>query len=88
MNNIQLPVHQVIKLVKHFKKKMTTFTTEDVNALLTDWFPVEVDPVHEGEYDVMSTKWPWPHRAEWSRKNGWGSAIHVEQWRGLNEKPV
>jgi len=65
---------------------MTTFTTDDIESLKTNWFPAEIVPVNEGEYEVMSTKWPWPHRAEWSKKLGWGSAVHVEQWRGLKEQ--
>jgi len=64
---------------------MTTFTSEDVQDLLTAWFPAEIVPVNEGEYEVMSTKWPWPHRAEWSKKSGWGN-IQIDQWRGLKEK--
>ena len=64
---------------------MTTFTTEDIEALKTDWFPFDMDPVYEGEYEVMSTKWPWPHRAAWTAENGWGS-IQIDQWRGLKEK--
>ena len=64
---------------------MTTFTSEDVSALLTDWFPVGIDPVNEGEYDVITTSWPWPHRAEWTKKNGWGT-VQVDQWRGLKIK--
>ena len=65
---------------------MTTFTSDDIDSLKTDWFTVDLDPVHEGEYEVISSKWPWPHRAEWTEKNGWGSAVHVEKWRGLKEK--
>ena len=64
---------------------MTTLTTEDLESLKTEWFPSEINPVHEGEYEVMSTSWPWPHRAEWSKKHGWG-AVKINQWRGLKEK--
>jgi hypothetical protein len=54
--------------------------------LLTAWFPATIEPVHEGEYEVMSKSWPWPHRADWSKEYGWGKALHVEQWRGLKEE--
>jgi hypothetical protein len=65
---------------------LTTFTTEDLESLLTAWFPATIEPVHEGEYEVMSKSWPWPHRADWSKEYGWGKAVHVEQWRGLKEE--
>lgn len=64
---------------------MTTFTSDDIEALKTEWFPFDLVPVYEGEYEVMSTSWPWPHRAEWSEKYGWGS-VKIDQWRGLKEK--
>jgi hypothetical protein len=63
---------------------MTTFTTEDIEALKTEWFPADVEPVNEGEYEVLSGHWPWPHRALWTKKQGWG--ITIEQWRGLKDK--
>ena len=63
---------------------MTTFTSEDVKDLLTDWFPIDIDPVNEGEYEVTSSKWPWPHRVEWTKKKGWGDIkVDLIQWRGL-----
>jgi hypothetical protein len=61
---------------------MTTFTTDDIESLKTEWFPYDLAPVHEGEYEVMTTKWPWPHRAEWTKEYGWGM-LDVDQWRGL-----
>jgi hypothetical protein len=61
---------------------MTTYTTEDIESLKTEWFPFDLDPVNEGEYEVMSTAWPWPHRADWAKKNGWGD-LQIDQWRGL-----
>lgn len=65
---------------------MTTFITEDIESLKTDWFTADINPVHEGEYEVISSKWPWPHRAEWTEKSGWRSAVCIEKWRGLKEK--
>jgi hypothetical protein len=61
---------------------MTTFTTEDIESLKTEWFPFDLDPVNEGEYEVMSTGWPWPHRAVWTAATGWGE-LKIDQWRGL-----
>jgi hypothetical protein len=61
---------------------MTTFTTEDIENLKTEWFPFDLEPVYEGEYEVMTRSWPWPHRSEWTKKKGWGS-VEVDQWRGL-----
>ena len=61
---------------------MTTYTTEDIESLKTEWFPFDLDPVNEGEYEVMSTAWPWTHRAAWAKKNGWGD-LQIDQWRGL-----
>lgn len=63
---------------------MTTFTSDDVKALLTDWFSGDVEPVNEGEYDVITDHWPWPHRIMWTKKKGWDSTEPVQQWRGLN----
>lgn len=65
---------------------MTTFTTEDLESLLTDWFPADVEPTYDGEYEVMSSAWPWPHRETWSKKKGWETVINIEKWRGLKEK--
>jgi hypothetical protein len=61
---------------------MTTFTTDDIEALKTEWFPFDLDPVHEGEYEVMSSTWPWPHRVIWLANTGWGE-MKIDQWRGL-----
>lgn len=61
---------------------MTTFTTEDMESLKTEWFPFDLDPVNEGEYEVMSSSWPWVTRAVWSRRTGWGK-MQIDQWRGL-----
>jgi hypothetical protein len=61
---------------------MTTYTTEDIESLKTEWFPFDWEPVHEGEYEVMSTAWPWIHRAAWTKANSWGT-VQINQWRGL-----
>ena len=65
---------------------MTTFTTEDLESLLTDWFPAEIDPTYEGEYEVKTASWPWPHRLLWKQETGWDiSGGPVLEWRGLKE---
>ena len=61
---------------------MTTFTTDDIENLKTEWFPFDLGPVNEGEYEVISSAWPWPYRADWTKKNGWGE-LQIDQWRGL-----
>jgi hypothetical protein len=66
---------------------MTTFTTEDIESLLTDWFPGEVDPVNPGCYEVKTASWPWPHRLTWDQDKGWDiSGSPVLEWRGLKEQ--
>lgn len=51
---------------------------------LTDWFPVTVDPVHIGSYQVLtteSTNWPFPQYVEWN--GNWNTTEAVTEWRGL-----
>jgi hypothetical protein len=55
---------------------------------LTNWFPSDVNPVHEGRYQVNDSKnpgWPFPTYAEWDGKK-W-SEDSIAQWRGLAEDP-
>jgi len=63
---------------------------------ITDWYPVDVNPVRKGEYDVDLGKlvaWPFERivRAEWSGrkwKDSEGKTIKsIEAWRGLAEDP-
>jgi hypothetical protein len=63
---------------------------------ITDWYPIDVKPVHKGEYDVDLGKgiaWPFARivRAEWtgrSWKDSEGKAVKgIEAWRGLAEDP-
>jgi hypothetical protein len=63
---------------------------------VTDWYPVDVKPVHKGEYDVDLGKdiaWPFARivRAEWTGrtwKDSDGKTIKgIEAWRGLAEDP-
>jgi len=63
---------------------------------VTDWYPVDVKPVHKGEYEVDLGKeiaWPFSRivRAEWSGrawKDKEGKTIKgIMCWRGLAEDP-
>jgi hypothetical protein len=67
---------------------VTTFTTEDINSLKTDWFPADINPVYDGNYEVELDSWPWPTMIEWSNKRGWevGDSSLIKRWRGLKEK--
>lgn len=67
---------------------MTTFTTEDIESLKTPWFPGDISPVHEGNYEVELESWPWPTTVEWTEKRGWdlGDGSLVKRWRGLREE--
>jgi len=63
---------------------------EDESPALTDWFPVSVNPVRKGFYEVLtkeSINWPFPNKAEWTGKK-WVFLDHtVEKWRGLANNP-
>jgi hypothetical protein len=64
---------------------------------VTDWYPVEVKPVHKGEYEVdLGSLVAWPFmrivRAEWTGrkwKDSEGESIKgIVAWRGLAEDPI
>lgn len=67
---------------------MTTFTTEDIESLKTEWFPATINPVHEGLYEINMETWPWPAMVEWSNEHGWfvDKGVVVTTWRGLKVK--
>ena len=55
---------------------------------VTDWFPITVDPVHVGSYQITGNKypnWPFPQHATWDGKS-W-SELDIVTWRGLANKP-
>jgi hypothetical protein len=55
---------------------------------VTDWFPITVDPVHVGSYQITGNKypnWPFPQHATWDGKS-W-SNLDIVSWRGLANKP-
>ena len=56
---------------------------------LTNWFPLDVNPVREGRYqinDSKNTQWPFPVYADWDGQK-W-SDDNITQWRGLAENPT
>lgn len=55
---------------------------------MTDWFPVSINPVRSGTYQITSTEypnWPFPSYAHWNG-NHWDNG-HVATWRGFAEDP-
>jgi hypothetical protein len=59
----------------------------EVETEITDWYPVEIDPVHDGQYQVITTdlRWPLPMYALWA--SGEWNIDTVTQWRGLTAIP-
>lgn len=64
---------------------------EEEKSLLTEWYPVNINPVREGTYQVMheelETKWPFGSNvtsAVWNGKK-WDDK-KVVKWRGLTEE--
>jgi len=64
-------------------------------AMMTEWYPVDVKPVRKGTYEceLLVATWPWPavNRYEWtgrSWKDSEGNKVKgIKQWRGLNVDP-
>lgn len=61
--------------------------------LLTEWFPRDINPVYNGEYECefLLITWPWPcyRRCEWTGKTWKENGKKVKddfKWRGLKEK--
>ena len=63
---------------------------EEESPELTDWFPVSINPVRKGIYEILtveSINWPFPNKGEWTGKK-WKFLDHtVTQWRGLAKDP-
>jgi hypothetical protein len=57
---------------------------------LTDWFPVSINPVRVGVYEILtqeSINWPFPNKGLWDGKK-WNFLDHtVTDWRGLAKDP-
>jgi hypothetical protein len=54
---------------------------------LTPWWPASLDPVREGEYEVIIGTWPFPQRCHWDGVL-WKQSdqpVIVNQWRGLSQ---
>jgi hypothetical protein len=53
----------------------------------TDWFSFITKPVHKGIYEVKTTSWPFPQKAEWTGKK-WKMEGNNEitEWRGITEE--
>lgn len=64
----------------------------EYEATVTEWYPVEVNPVRVGEYEVTeagSPNWPFYKKVLWDGKK-WtlnGKKYKVGTWRGLREDP-
>jgi hypothetical protein len=58
---------------------------------LTDWFPVEINPVRKGAYEILtleSINFPYPNKAKWDGKKWHFLANHtITDWRGLAADP-
>jgi hypothetical protein len=63
---------------------------EDQVLEVTDWFPVKINPVRKGVYEILtqeSINWPYPNKGEWTGKK-WVFLDHtVTHWRGLAKDP-
>jgi hypothetical protein len=63
-------------------------SVEEEEDTVTDWYPVSINPVREGSYEIMSSTasnaWPFPTMATWDGKK-WSA--EVAQWRGLANDP-
>jgi hypothetical protein len=57
---------------------------------LTDWFPVEINPVRKGFYEIQtleSINFPHPNKAKWDGKKFTFLDHTVTHWRGLAKDP-
>lgn len=95
IHTIELPVEEVsVPLVNVKEGAKWPFATEAVieeeGPELTDWFPVEINPVRNGVYEILtqeSINWPFPNKGEWDGKK-WNFLDHtVTHWRGLAKDP-
>lgn len=68
---------------------MMTLEFPEEKPVVTDWFPVNVNPSRTGRYETsdgdFATTWPFPFYAEWDGDR-W-SEPDVKFWRGLAEDP-
>ena len=62
---------------------------DDEHLPVTDWFPIAVNPVRKGRYEVTDNKnpnWPFPQYAHWDGTT-WDHA-EIVSWRGLATDPT
>lgn len=61
----------------------------DDQLVVTEWYPVSINPVRNGQYEVTDNKnpnWPFPQYANWNGKK-WDHA-DIVSWRGLASNPA
>jgi hypothetical protein len=74
------------KLIAELDQLVASMPDPDKPAV-TDWFSVDIKPVHKGNYQAITEAapmWPFPTMVEWDGKQ-WGEG--VKEWRGLANKP-
>jgi predicted Zn-ribbon and HTH transcriptional regulator len=67
---------------------------DDIDYTLTDWFPVKVNPVREGVYNIKLGKEGYTHQARWNGSDWrytWSSEddepLKIKQWQGIAYDP-
>ena len=95
IHTIELPEVSSAQTPVVDEKTKWPFFTEIVEVMdeepeLTDWFPVSINPVRIGTYEILtkeSINWPFPNKGLWDGKK-WNFLDHtIEQWRGLAKDP-
>jgi hypothetical protein len=74
------------KLIAELDQLVASMPDPDEPAV-TDWFSVDIKPVHKGNYQAITAAapmWPFPTMVEWDGKQ-WNET--VSEWRGLANKP-
>jgi hypothetical protein len=77
-----VPVKTEAELIEELDVLVASVSEEVLEV--TDWFPVNVNPVRIGTYEVLGPNWPFPTKAEWNGKS-WDA--EVAEWRGLAKDP-
>ena len=74
------------KLIAELDQLVASMPDPDEPAV-TDWFSVDIKPVHKGNYQAITAAapmWPFPTMVEWDGKQ-WSETVN--EWRGLANKP-
>jgi len=73
-----------------FERNYDVVESEVAELEMTDWFPVDINPVRVGVYEILtkeSINWPFPNKGHWDGKE-WDFLDHtVTHWRGLAKDP-